>query len=95
VNQEPFSHKKHAPLKLRCISCHRDAERAALAGFPGMEQCKVCHTDMAERTIPSRRVYELPDFVFFSHARHAVSKVECKSCHGNVRCRTPYRRSSR
>lgn len=49
-----------------------------------MTQCKVCHVDMAERKIPSRRVYELPEFVFFSHGKHATAKIECKSCHGDV-----------
>ena len=49
-----------------------------------MNQCKVCHVDMPERKIPSRRVYELPEFVFFSHGKHAIAKLECKSCHGDV-----------
>ncbi|MCU1260109.1 MAG: hypothetical protein JWO80_2994, partial [Bryobacterales bacterium] len=30
------------------------------------------------------RVYEAPDFVFFSHAKHAAARVECKGCHGDV-----------
>jgi len=34
--------------------------------------------------IPSRRVYKLPDFVVFSHAKHLVAKVECARCHGPV-----------
>jgi Cytochrome c7 and related cytochrome c len=38
---------------------------------------------MASRVIPSRRVYKLPDFVIFSHARH-VSKLDCGDCHGDV-----------
>ena len=49
-----------------------------------MKQCRVCHVEMGERTIPSRRVYEVPDFVFFSHARHFAAKLECQSCHGDV-----------
>jgi len=49
-----------------------------------MKQCQVCHTAMAERTIPSRRVYEVPDFVFFNHGKHAAANVQCHSCHGNV-----------
>ena len=82
--EQPFSHKRHAPLKMRCISCHENAERAERAGFPAVKQCKVCHVDMAGRTIPSSRIYEIPEFVFFSHARHAAAKVGCKSCHGDV-----------
>jgi hypothetical protein len=33
------------------------------------------------REIPSRPVQKLPDFVFFSHARHVSGKVECATCH--------------
>ncbi len=39
---------------------------------------------MAERSIPMTRVYEVPDFVFFSHAKHLGAKLQCDSCHGNV-----------
>ena len=66
------------------MSCHEGATTADLAGFPAMKQCHVCHVDMAARKIPSRRVYEVPDFVFFSHARHASAKIECANCHGDV-----------
>ncbi len=30
------------------------------------------------------RIYRVPDYVFFSHGRHARAKVECESCHGPV-----------
>jgi c(7)-type cytochrome triheme protein len=39
---------------------------------------------MKDREIPLKRVYELPEFVFFSHGKHAGAKVECKSCHGDI-----------
>jgi c(7)-type cytochrome triheme protein len=39
---------------------------------------------MTTREIPSQQIYELPDFVFFSHASHAAAMVECTTCHGNV-----------
>jgi len=81
---ESFNHQKHAPLKLKCVSCHATAATGDIAGFPAMKQCQVCHVSMAERTIPSRRVYEVPDFVFFNHGKHAVANVECHTCHGDV-----------
>ncbi len=81
---ESFNHQKHAPLKMRCEQCHAGARTELLAGFPAVKQCRVCHLSMADRKIPSRRVYEVPDFVFFSHGKHAAAKVECKSCHGDV-----------
>lgn len=41
----------------------------------------------ADRQIPAQRVYDLPDFVFFSHGKHALAKIECQSCHGDVMAR--------
>jgi len=70
-------------LKLRCVSCHQSAASGDLAGFPAINNCKVCHVDIA-RKILSQRIYEVPDFVFFSHAKHAAANVDCKSCHGDV-----------
>ena len=84
AEDQPFDHKKHAPLRQKCTFCHQDAERADRAGFPSLAQCKTCHADFAERKIPSQLVHELPDFVFFSHGTHASAKVECSKCHGNV-----------
>jgi len=34
--------------------------------------------------IPWVRLYQVPDFVFFSHASHAAAGVGCASCHGAV-----------
>lgn len=66
------------------MSCHKGAATEDLAAFPAVSQCRVCHVDMAERKIPSRRVFEVPDFVFFGHGRHATARVECRGCHGDV-----------
>ncbi|MBM3727505.1 MAG: cytochrome c3 family protein [Acidobacteria bacterium] len=80
----PFSHRKHAALKLKCTVCHTGAEAAERARFPTVAQCRVCHTEIADRKIPLRRVLRLPDLVFFSHARHVAAKLECSGCHGDV-----------
>lgn len=80
----PFNHKKHVPLKLKCIGCHVTAESGDLASFPKVAQCKTCHVEISERMIPSQRLYSLPDFVFFAHGKHAAAKVECATCHGDV-----------
>jgi hypothetical protein len=79
-----FSHAKHAPLKMKCVSCHVTAEKEEIASFPEVKQCRTCHVAMADREIPSRRVYQVKDFVVFSHARHAESKTACATCHGDV-----------
>ena len=44
-------------------------------------------THAAGEMIPWKRVYLLPDFVFFSHKHHAVgaTPADCELCHGPVR----------
>jgi hypothetical protein len=79
-----FSHKLHAPLKMKCTQCHTSVEKEEIASFPEVASCRVCHTSMEAREIPSRRVYLLREFVFFSHAAHHAAKVACPSCHGDV-----------
>jgi hypothetical protein len=79
---------------LQCIYCHAGALKAELAGFPAADVCLTCHKrdgdgragipgSVIDR-IPSRRVYKLPDFVFFSHATHGAAKITCDGCHGKV-----------
>ncbi len=82
----PFGHKRHAALKLQCAYCHQTAATAERAGFPAASKCLLCHRPVAEDTVivPEKPLYTLPDFVFFSHARHTAKKVSCDTCHGNV-----------
>ena len=84
-----FSHKKHAGLKLACVTCHPAAAKAERAGFPKLATCEGCHSPVpgGGAAIPSKRVYRLADFVIFSHARHTAKEagaVECARCHGPV-----------
>jgi len=94
----PFSHKRHAALKVECAYCHQKAATAERAGFPAASKCMVCHREVAKDAeaierlatlapdaaiVPEKPLYTLPDFVFFSHARHK-EKVGCATCHGNV-----------
>ncbi len=81
---EPFSHKRHAAMKMKCTACHATAESAAQAGFPALTKCQTCHPDMAALPARSARVYRVKDFVFFNHQRHADAKVVCATCHGEV-----------
>ncbi|HXG34097.1 MAG TPA: cytochrome c3 family protein [Bryobacteraceae bacterium] len=91
----PFSHKRHAALKLRCVACHPAARKAERAGLPSVAECLSCHRAvLADRPL-IRRLAGQPanatpfasagrvrqaDFVFFSHARH-TARVECDICH--------------
>ena len=72
-----FSHKTHAVLRMPCTKCHAVAGKGVAAGFPGEAECKVCHTAFtaAQTKFPTKRIYRLPDFVFFSHKVHTDAKA--------------------
>ncbi len=96
-----FNHRLHAEQRLECTDCHPGAEKWVNAGLPGREQCMLCHQAIAVEStaiqelaalpmghrIPWERVYQVPDFIFFSHASHFDAGVECNSCHGPVATR--------
>src|SRR6266542_643139 len=95
---EWFSHRRHAVLNLPCTYCHATAERAVRAGMPAAGRCLQCHKAMPQTSAvlqrlrklsPAARPFQaqydnLPDYVIFSHARHARAKIACAVCHGNV-----------
>lgn len=85
-----FSHKTHAPLKMPCAKCHSGVDKTDRASFPGYQTCVTCHTTMAatQAVFPTRRVFQLPDFVFFSHRVHTAANAECAKCHGDVTAMT-------
>jgi hypothetical protein len=96
----PYSHKTHVALGLQCRDCHVIADPGFLAGYPAEGTCMACHSAIKADSphiqelarfsaegnpIPWKRVYRVPDFVWFSHASHAVdASVECETCHGPV-----------
>ena len=95
-----FNHKAHIDSGLPCDACHASVRTAAYAGIPPTDMCMACHqapvTDNPEadkireyaekgEQIPWRRVYDVPDHVFFSHQRHVtVAGIDCAECHGAV-----------
>ena len=83
-----FSHRLHAPIKMACTSCHSGAEKASRAGMPAASRCLTCHKStmkLAPNARPFQPEYDnLPDYVRFSHAKHARGKVGCAECHGDV-----------
>jgi hypothetical protein len=99
VDPNQFSHQRHAPLKLKCAYCHATAPSAAKAASPTASRCLTCHQagsgnqslvqhlkDLRpnQEISPAVPVYRLPDFIFFSHARHAAGNIDCAACHGDV-----------
>lgn len=92
----PYSHKLHAgDLKLKCATCHPNPDPGEKMTIPQGAACKTCHPNAAFVTsgqeIKWTRVYEVPDYVFFSHRTH-IAKNTCEDCHGPVAQRVQLRR---
>jgi hypothetical protein len=96
----PFSHKVHAgDSKIRCRMCHANADPGWAMGIAQAPVCMQCHSaiktgspaiqKLAEfaksgREIAWARVYEVPDYVYFSHRAHLDAGNRCEECHGPV-----------
>jgi hypothetical protein len=96
----PFSHKAHAgAMKLACKMCHPNPDPGETEGIPPAATCMQCHSAIKtdspaiqkltayaknNRPIPWVRVFEIPDFVKFSHRDHAKAGNTCEECHGKV-----------
>ena len=95
-----FSHRVHATDNaIPCQLCHAYARRGPVAGVPSVQRCVQCHLTIAptkpevvklmaywedKKPIPWVRVYDLPDYVRFTHKRHVLAGVACETCHGDV-----------
>ena len=95
-----FNHAKHTEKGVECFGCHDSVKESAIAGKPKLETCMLCHetplgNTEAEETvrqyaarkeeIPWRRLYKLPEHVFFPHEAHVLgAQIECKTCHGTI-----------
>jgi hypothetical protein len=96
-----FNHKKHiSEAGLACIDCHRYFKTQSHSGYPAIDICLDCHSDLltdspeekkllsyAEKKldIPWKRIYYMADHVFFSHQLHVeVAKINCEKCHGKM-----------
>ena len=102
VDEVPFDHRIHAgDCGIPCLSCHVDAARSPVAGLPSGQKCMGCHKFVAKERAgvqvlaarvragqPLRwtRVFELPDFVYFTHRVHLHFRepIACSECHGDV-----------
>ncbi|MGH8146691.1 MAG: cytochrome c3 family protein [Rhodanobacteraceae bacterium] len=96
----PFSHKHHVGDDgIACRYCHVAVGKSAFASIPPLTTCMTCHSQLythqkalaplltAFRTgVPLhwKRVYKLPDFVYFNHSIHVAKGIGCVSCHGRV-----------
>ena len=100
-----FNHSLHVgEVGLDCTDCHRYVLTGARATIPNVEDCGECHMEAQGESaeerrliafvesgepIPWRKVYRVPDHVYFSHRRHAaIAGIECERCHGPMAERT-------
>lgn len=61
-----------------CMSCHSTQP----ASTPALEALSAFASSGAP--IPWKRVYQLPAYVYWSHASHLDAGVRCSDCHGAV-----------
>jgi hypothetical protein len=95
-----FSHMLHVALPLKCRDCHTNPDPGKSEGLPAASKCMACHFSIAndkpevrklrsyadrKEPIPWVPVYEVPDFVKFSHRAHG--RFRCDKCHGPVETR--------
>ncbi len=95
----PFSHKQHAAAGAACADCHTTAKKAVRAGMPDTARCLLCHRSVKQDSpaivklrkmhedkepVEWIRLYQVPDFVFFSHEKHLAAGAACSECHGPV-----------
>ena len=68
------------PAADKCMTCHSTVKKDS----PAIQ--KLAEYQKNKEDIPWKRVYKLPDFVFFSHKTHLEgAKASCEDCHGQVR----------
>jgi quinate dehydrogenase (quinone) len=95
----PFSHKRHSQFGMKCNACHPQLENGERLQMPDSAECMSCHQSVSKdrpaiqklaqvskehQPISWTRLYQLPDFVYFSHQKHTNGKVDCETCHGPV-----------
>lgn len=69
------------PSIRNCIGCHTVVSGE---GDAAEEISKIFDYWKLGTSVPWRRVYDLPDFVYFSHRSHSLVGIECTECHGVV-----------
>jgi hypothetical protein len=96
-----FDHNLHVQeLEMECADCHLYALNGVRATIPNIEVCADCHDEaltesveearlveyvLAGERVPWRKIYWVPQHVYFSHRRHTkLGGIECETCHGAI-----------
>jgi len=96
----PFSHRVHAGVKaIQCQFCHPYVGRSIFPGIPPVEKCLYCHKYIianfppikkehqyfnTNTPTPWKKVFYIPEHVFFRHVWHIKRNIECQQCHGQI-----------
>ncbi len=100
-----FNHQKHVEeLEIDCDVCHEFYRTSQHSGLPTLATCLGCHedpqTDLPEeqkvRDLAAageddvfRKLFKMPDHVFYSHRRHVeLAEIPCETCHGAIAAST-------
>lgn len=77
------------PLALTCEKCHSIRHAEHWGESPTAEICLSCHVDTQapQNALASDRPLErhASARLHFSHAKHAIRRIDCQQCHGNVK----------
>lgn len=78
-----------------CMNCHKgiqsgpqykDKEIAKIYQAAGFDPVKMTYDQTKANPLTWIKVHTLPDHVYFNHSQHVVvGKIDCASCHGNVK----------
>lgn len=68
------------PSVSKCIGCHKSLPEVR----ERPEVLKLTAYWEDREPIPWIKVYDVPDFVHFTHKRHVRAGLECQECHGPV-----------
>jgi len=95
-----FNHKKHNEQGIECTTCHAHFKEQTFSGMPTLSVCLECHKDPLSqhpdeekirqyhrdgKEISWKRLYQMPEDVFFSHRRHVgIAQLDCRQCHGEI-----------
>lgn len=71
-----------APSIQNCNGCH-----SVIKGSDETKQEEIKKATQywnSKKTIPWKKIHDVPDFVVFSHKRHIQAGFDCTECHGNI-----------
>lgn len=78
-----------------CMNCHKgiskgpqygEKEIAKIYAAAGFDPKTTLYDDSKKNPLQWIKVHNLPDHVYFNHSQHVVvGKIECTTCHGNVK----------